>query len=203
MDEYQRRGYGGCDVGFGARIGIAVVDFQLAFTDPRFPMGGAPLIERAVLNTAVLLDEARRRGLPVVSCYTAYHSPEDAPHWKVPPVLELLHHGAECVQLDRRIHDPKYDVVFCKSAPSIFFHTPAAPIFMRQCVDTVIVVGCTTSGCVRASVIDAFSYGLRVIVPEDCVGDHEIEAHEANLRDVGRRYADILSMQAILGHLAG
>jgi maleamate amidohydrolase len=199
-DDYARRGYGGTSVGFGERIGIAVVDFQLAFTDARFPLGGAPLTDRAVGNTATLLRAARAARLPVVSCYTAYHG-GDAPHWKIPPVLETLRHGAEATFLDPRIADP-YDIVLCKSAPSIFFQTPAAPIFVRNRVDTVIVVGCTTSGCVRASVIDAFSFGFRVIVPEDCVGDVQEAPHFANLQDVGRRYADVVDLAVCLDRIA-
>ena len=71
------------EIGFGERLGIAVVDFQLGFTrDPEFLMDGAPLIERAVLNTARLLQVARARGVPVASCYTAYASKRDMPHWK-------------------------------------------------------------------------------------------------------------------------
>jgi maleamate amidohydrolase len=202
MDDYARRGYGGSGIGFGKRVGIAVVDFQRAFTDARFALGGSALTERAVVNTATLLHAARAAKLPVVSCYTAYHGVADAPHWKIPPVLETLRHGAEAVQLDHRIHDAEYDVVLCKSGPSIFFHTAAAPIFVRQEVDTIIVTGCTTSGCVRASVIDAFSYGFRVIVPEDCVGDVEEGPHVANLTDVGRRYADVVDLKTCLDHIA-
>ncbi len=202
MDAYAARGYGGGSIGFGKRIGVAVVDFQLGFTDSRFPLGGAALTERAVRNTAILLSAARSAQLPVVSCYTAYHGVEDAPRWKVPPVIEGLRHGVEATRLDPRIQDAEYDVVLCKSAPSIFFHTAAAPIFVRQGVDTIIVTGCTTSGCVRASVIDAFSYGFRVIVPEDCVGDVEQGPHVANLNDVGRRYADVVDLQTCLDHIA-
>ena len=202
MDEYSRRGYGGASVGFGKRVGIAVVDFQRAFTDPRFPLGGAALTERAVINTAILLHAARAARVPVVNCYTAYHSAEDAPHWKIPPVLEGLRHGSEQVELDPRIYAADYDVLLCKTGPSIFFHTAAAPTFVRHSVDTIIVTGCTTSGCVRASVIDAFSYGFRVVVPEDCVGDVEDAPHVANLRDVGRRYADVVDLQICLDHIA-
>ncbi len=202
MDDYARRGYGRIGIGFGKRVGVAVVDFQLAFTDAKFALGGSALTERAVRNTATLLHAARTARLPVVSCYTAYHGVADAPHWKIPPVLETLRHGAEAARLDPRIHDADYDVVLCKSGPSIFFHTAAAPIFVRQEVDTIIVTGCTTSGCVRASVIDAFSYGFRVIVPEDCVGDVDEGPHVANLTDVGRRYADIVDLQVCLDHIA-
>jgi maleamate amidohydrolase len=201
MDDYARRGYGGTLVGFGERIGIAVVDFQLGFTDPRFPLGGADLTDRAVRNTATLLIAARAARLPVVSCYTAYAG-GDAPHWKIPPVLEGLRHGSEQARLDPRIEDRDYDFVLCKSAPSIFFQTAAAPIFVRNKVDTIIVTGCTTSGCVRASVIDAFSFGFRVIVPEDCVGDVAEGPHLANLQDVGRRYADVVDLRVCLDHIA-
>ena len=202
MDDYGRRGYGGVAVGFGTNVGIAVVDFQRAFTDPRFPLGGASLTERAVVNTATLLHAARAARLPVVSCYTAYHSAADAPHWKVPAVLDGLRPGAPETELDPRIYDAAYDVLLCKGGPSIFFQTAAAPTFVRHRVDTIIVVGCTTSGCVRASIIDAFSYGFRVIVPEDCVGDVEEGPHLANLRDVDRRYADVVDLQACLAHIA-
>ncbi len=109
MDEYAARGYGGSSVGFGERIGIAVVDFQLGFTDARFPLGGAALTDRAVGNTATLLAAARAARLPVVSCYTAYAG-GDAPHWKVPPVLEGLRIGSEQVRLDPRIEDRAYDL---------------------------------------------------------------------------------------------
>ncbi len=201
MDDYARRGYGGTAVGFGDRVGIAVVDFQLGFTDARFPLGGAQLTDRAVGNTASLLAAARAAHLPVVSCYTAYAG-GDAPHWKIAPVLDGLRHGSEQVQLDPRIEDRSYDYVLCKSAPSIFFQTAATPIFVRNRVDTIIVTGCTTSGCVRASVIDAFSFGFRVIVPEDCVGDVAEGPHFANLQDVGRRYADVVDLRTCLDHIA-
>ena len=78
-----------------------------------------------------------------------------------------------------------------KGAPSIFFNTPAAAFFAKNRVDTMIVTGCITSGCVRASIVDSFSLGFRTIVPEDCVGDHELAPHQDNLRDVERRYADV------------
>ena len=81
----------------------------------------------------------------------------------------------------------------CKSGPSIFFETPVASFFAKERVDTVIMTGCVTSGCIRASTIDSFSHGFRTIVPEDCVGDHDERPHQDNLRDVGRRYCDVTS----------
>lgn len=194
---YAERGYGARPVGFGEKPGIVVVDLQLAFTDSSFPTGGAPLVVRAVKNTARLLAAARRAGVPVATCYMAYHSERDAPHWKVPSVPKILD-GDAGARLDPAISDPSYDFVLRKSAPSIFFNTPVTMYFAKQRVDTMIVTGCITSGCVRASIIDSFSHGYRTIVPEDCVGDQDLEAHQSNLRDVDRRYCDLTTADALI-----
>jgi maleamate amidohydrolase len=190
-DIYEKRGYGAQAQGFGAKLGVVVVDFQRGFVDPAFPMGGAPMVDAAVDRTVPLIAAAKRAGLPVIACVNGYDSPRAAPHWKVPPVFGLLA-GTEQVELDPRIAAAGPDVVLMKSAPSIFFGTSAAAILTRERVDTVIVTGCITSGCVRASVIDAFSLGFRVMVPRDCVGDHDQAAHDQNLKDVERRYADVI-----------
>jgi maleamate amidohydrolase len=197
MNSYEERGYGLKPVGFGEKPGIVVVDFQRAFTDPAFPTGGAPLVRRAVENTARLLKVARAAGLPVAACYMGYHSERDAPHWKVAGIADLRD-GQPGVELDPLISDPSYDYVLRKGAPSIFFNTPAAAFFAKNRVDTMIVTGCITSGCVRASVIDSFSLGFRTIVPEDCVGDHELAPHQDNLRDVERRYADVTTCDEVI-----
>jgi maleamate amidohydrolase len=190
-DIYAERGYGSRSVGFGAKPGVVVIDFQRGFTEAGFPMGGAPMVDAAVTSTVALIAAAKRAGLPVIACVIAYDTPRAAPHWKAEPVLGLLA-GRDEVELDPRIAAAGPDVVLTKSAPSIFFATPAAAILTRERVDTVIVTGCITSGCVRASVVDAFSLGFRVMVPRDCVGDHDQAAHEQNLKDVERRYADVI-----------
>ena len=196
-DAYSTRGYGATPVGFGEKPGLVVVDFQTGFTDPSFPMGGAPLVERAVENTARLMRAAKAAGAPIIACVVAFDGPKAAPRWKIPPVHELLA-GSAGTALDPRIAAEEPDVVLAKTAPSIFFGTAAGAILTRERVDTVIVTGCITSGCVRASIIDAFSLGFRVQVPEDCVGDQDIVAHEQNLKDVGRRYADITTADAMI-----
>ena len=200
-DIYREIGFDAGRIGFGERPGIVVVDFQVGFTEPAYQLGGRPLVVRAVENTAVLLKAARAAGLPVASCYTAYHSARDAPHWKVKPVLDSFHHGDPCTRLDPRIHEPDYDVVVCKSGPSIFFQTPVVQYFVKERVDTVLITGCNTSGCIRATTIDAFSYGFRVAIPEDCVGDADDGPHQDNLRDVGRRYADVVTLAETLEYV--
>jgi maleamate amidohydrolase len=196
-DVYAERGYGSRPLGFGAKPGLVVVDFQRGFTEAAFPMGGAPMVDAAVRATVPVMEAAKRAGLPVIACVNGYDSPRAAPHWKAAPVLELLK-GTPAVELDPRIAAAEPDVVLMKSAPSIFFATPAAAILTRERVDTVIVAGCITSGCIRASVIDAFSLGFRVMVPRDCVGDHDDAAHGQNLVDVERRYADIIDAGAAI-----
>ena len=200
-EDYAERSYGAVEVGYGEQPGIVVVDFQTAFTDPQYPLGGAPLIERGVENTARLLAVARRYDVPVATCCTAYKSRRDMPHWKIAAVHEQFLHGHPCTQIEPRIYDPDYDVALCKTGPSIFFQTPVVPYFTKERVDTVIVTGCVTSGCIRASVIDSFQYGFRTIVPEDCVGDHEEGPHRDNLRDVGRRYCDITTCDEVIEYL--
>lgn len=189
-DSYSAVGYGSASIGVGRRPAVLVVDFQVAFTDPRFPLGGLPRIHAATEATAALLEVARGRGVPVAACYTAYGSLRDMPLWKVKAVREEFFYGHPCTAMDPRIHHAG-DFTYCKNAPSMFFQTPLITFLVRENVDTVIVTGCTTSGCVRATVVDAFSYGFRVQVAEDCCGDAEEGPHRDALRDVGRRYADI------------
>jgi len=195
-DAYDSAGYGaGKRVGFGQKPGVVVVDLQTGFTDPAFPLGRHQMVHSAVANTAVLLKAARAVNAPVANIYTAYSSERDAPYWKIDTVVKDFHHGKPGTELDPRIYDKDYDAIFCKTGPSVFFQTAVVQYLIKERVDTVFVVGCMTSGCIRASVIDAFSYGFRVMVPEPCCGDVDEGPHKDNLRDVGRRYADILTLE--------
>jgi maleamate amidohydrolase len=200
-DDYANRSYGEIPVGFGKKPGIVVVDFQTGFTDPKYPLGGAPLVMRAVENTARLLEVARRYNIPVASCYTAYKNEREMPYWKITAVRETFLEGHPSIALDPRIYDEAYDLVVCKKGPSIFFNTGVSDYFTKERVDTVIITGCNTSGCIRASSIDSFSYRYRTIVPEDCVGDIEEQPHRDNLRDLGRRYVDVSNLETVLGQI--
>lgn len=202
-DKYRDVGYGSGAIEYGERPAVVVVDFQLAFTDGDYPLGGLPMIHRAVERTAELLDVARECGVPVAKCYTAYDSPRDVPHWKVQAVHEQFYFGHPCTAIDPRVDDSGYDFNFAKSAPSIFFLTPLTTFLHKERVDSVIVTGCTTSGCVRASVVDAFSHGYRVFVPADCTGDVDEGPHESNLADVGKRYCEITDAAAMMDWFRG
>ena len=198
---YEAATYGALPIGFGERAAVLVVDFQKGFTDPRCTMGKSARVHAARDRTVALLAHARRCKVPVASCFTAYHSDRDVPYWKVGAVRTGFREGSLEAEMDDAIADPAYDYIFQKTAPSIFFQTPLTGFLTKHRVDTVLVTGCVTSGCVRASVIDAFSSGYRTIVVEDCCGDPGQEEHEANLRDVGRRYADIVSSEAAIAWL--
>ena len=102
--------------------------------------------------------------------------------------------------MDARLWDDR-DTLLPKKWPSMFNGTPLGSLLTALQRDTVIVTGCTTSGCVRATTVDSFSYGFRTIVPEDCVGDQGRDAHESNLRDVHRRYAEVTNSQEVISYL--
>ncbi len=200
-DDYARRSYGEIEVGFGRKPGIVVVDFMLAFTDARYPLGGAALVMRALENTIRLLEVARRYGVPVATCNTAYMNEREMPYWKITAVRETFLHDHPSAPIDPRVYDPTYDLAVVKKGPSIFFNTGVADYFTKERVDTVIVTGCNTSGCIRATALDSFSYRYRTIVPEDCVGDIEEQPHRDNLRDIGRRYVDVSDLRTVLAQL--
>jgi len=200
-DAYRQAGYGSFEIGLGNRPAVLVVDLQVAFTDPQYPLGNLPMIHAATDRTAELLEMARSRNVPVAACYTAYGSQRDMPLWKVKAVREQFIYGHPCTAMDPRIHHPD-DFTYCKNAPSMFFQTPLITFLVRQNVDTVIVTGCTTSGCVRATVVDAFSFGFRVQVAADCCGDADPGPHADALRDVGRRYADVTDAARMMEYLA-
>jgi maleamate amidohydrolase len=201
-DDYASRSYGEIPVGFGAKPGIVVVDFQLGFTDPQYPLGGAKLVLRALENTERLLSAARALDVPVAVCNTAYMNEREMPYWKISAVRKTFLHSHPSTALDPRIFDPAHDLAVTKKGPSIFFNTGVADYFAKERVDTVIITGCNTSGCIRASAIDAFAHRYRTLVPEDCVGDIEEGPHHDNLRDIGRRYVDVTDCATVLAQLA-
>lgn len=190
MDSFDRAGYGVGEIGWGRRPAVLVVDFQLAFTSPRSPIGGANHIVAAVERAASFLSEARKADVPVIHTYVAWAGESEFGRWKIPSLLEITP-GSWGAEIDPRVWDPS-DQCLLKRYPSAFFGTDLSSILQKQGVDTVLIMGATTSGCVRATIIDSFSLGFRTQVVEDCCGDHSIESHADNLRDVGRRYADIV-----------
>lgn len=197
---FTRAGYGAHRIGFGRKAAVIVVDLQRAFTDADYPMGRSDHVDRAVQNTVRLIEHAKSLGALVATCSVGWCSDKDMGRWKISSVYSDMFYGDRGLELDPRLAG-KSDFHFIKGAPSAFFGTPLNTFLVKNDIDTVLVTGATTSGCVRATIVDAFSQGYRVIVPEPCCGDQEEEAHRANLNDVGRRYADVLTLEETLAGL--
>ena len=201
QDPWVSRGYGQASIEPGERPAVLVVDLQYAFTDPDFVFGGAEMIERATVNTAELLHAARAAEVPVYHTVVVWKDETELGHWtiKLPPCAEITP-GSRWAEVDGRLWDDS-DVLLPKKWPSFFHGTPLISLLTAANRDTVIVTGCTTSGCVRATTVDAFSYGFRTIVPEDRVGDQGQDAHDSNLRDVHRRYAEVTNSAEVITYL--
>lgn len=203
MDEreiYSRQGFGQ-QSGFGQKPALLIVDFVAAFIDPDQYGGGN--IADAVERTVPLLACARRGALPVV--YTRVVYSEDGADagafcLKVPG-LSSLTEDAPASQVVEGLTPEPGEYVIRKKQPSAFFGTDLAAWLIQRQVDTVIVTGCTTSGCVRASVVDSMSYNFRTVVAADGVGDRAIGPHEANLFDIRQKYADVMPTDQIMQHL--
>jgi maleamate amidohydrolase len=200
-DPWVKRGYGQASIEPGERPAVLTIDLQYAFTDPDFVFGGAELIERAVQNAVPVLEAAREAGVPIFHTIVAWKHEQDIGLWtiKLPPCAEITPES-RWAQVDERLWDDR-DTLLPKKWPSMFNGTPLHSLLTSLRCDTVVVTGCTTSGCVRATTVDSFSNGFRTIVPEDCVGDQGRDAHESNLRDVHRRYAEVTSSQEVIAYL--
>ena len=200
QQDYQRKGLGE-SVGFGQRPAIVVVDFIKSFTDPASPLGSN--LDAEVEATARLLALARRKRLPTVFTTVAYdpNLREAGVFVKKLPALKLLVRGSEAVEVDPRLGMLPDEHLIVKSYASAFFGTALGSLLVSQGVDTVIVTGCTTSGCVRATAVDSMQHGFRTIVPRQCVGDRAEMPHEANLFDINAKYGDVVDLDEVLGYL--
>ena len=188
--------------GFGRKPALVVVDVNVGFTDPASPLA-CPL-DGVVDAIQRLLGEARRAGFPVVFTSVAYDEAgrrEASVFIEKVPALSTLEPGSRWVEIDPRIAPREGEPVLVKHFASAFFATPLASILASEECDTVIVTGASTSGCVRATAVDALQHGYRVVVPREAVGDRNPAAHEANLYDLDAKYADVVSVDDVVSTL--
>ena len=200
--EYERKGFSARS-GYGTRPALLIVDFINGFTDPGTGLGGDYRAELAV--TAKLLAEFRARALPVFFTTVAYEPHlRDGGHFvaKV-PALSILVKGSEWVKVDARIRPQPSERVVLKKYASAFFDTRLDMELEGLGVDTVVLVGCTTSGCIRASAIDSMQNGFHTVVVRDAVGDRAETPHEVNLFDIDAKYGDVVSSRDVLDYLRG
>jgi len=189
-------------VGFGSRPAVIVVDVNRAFVEDRFPSGYAKTAIPAVRAIKRLLDVAREHKFPVIYVTGMRSEEEDRPairgRWidKSSPLPEELLQEADEVYPE--ITPQKGDAVIRKAKPSAFFGTQLVGILNFFGVDTIIVTGLVTSGCVRATVVDGFSYNYKVIVPQECVGDRINISHEVALFDIDMKYCDVMKLDEVI-----
>jgi len=187
---------------FGGRAGggrapaLLVVDTTLGFTDPASPL--ACDLDGPVTAIGALLEAARGAGVPVAFTTVAY-GPADRATAAVflakVPGLAVLEAGTRWAQVDPRIAPRAGEPVLVKLFASAFFGTPLATLLAATGRDTLVVCGASTSGCVRASVVDALQHGLHPVVAREAVGDRDAAAHEQALRDVDGRYGDVVGLE--------
>lgn len=189
--------------GFGKKAALINIDFQKAYTRTDLFKTAYETDPNQIAHVNELALEFRRLGWPVVWTHVAYMaSGEDAGVWgtrtNTPDSLQNIHHGSERAEFDERADiNRERDVFYTKRMPSVFFETPLASLLTWHRVDTVILTGGSTSGCVRASAVDSLSHGYRTIVPEECVADKHESYHYANLTDMVLKYADVHKVQHV------
>ena len=200
--DYERKGFSARS-GYGTRPALLIVDFINGFTDPGTGLGGDYGTELAV--TAKLLEEFRARALPVYFTTVAYepHLRDGGQFVAKVPALSILVRGSTWVKVDERIRPRPSEQVVLKKYASAFFDTRLDMELQGLGVDTVVIVGCTTSGCIRASAIDSMQNGFRTVVVRDAVGDRARTPHEVNLFDIDAKYGDVVSSAEVLEYLRG
>jgi len=192
----------GARIGFGERPALLVIDMARAFCDSSFTVGADQT--SAVESIARLLAPARDRGIPVFFTTVAYlESGVDGGTFvrKIPALRDLLVDDPAATEIDSRIAPVAGEVVLVKKYPSAFFHTHLVSMLIAARIDTVIITGCSTSGCIRATAVDAVSYGYRVIVPREAVSDRWEGPHEANLFDIDTKYGDVVPESEVTAYL--
>lgn len=199
---FQARGFG-ATIGFGHRPGIVVIDMVNAFTDPGMPLGAN--LDAVVDNVRLVLDAGRAAGVPILYTVVGYEEGlADAGVWfRKQKALTTLMLGTPAVEVDSRLTPVRGEPVILKKYASAFFGTDLGSRLTSAGVDTLLITGATTSGCVRATAVDAVQLGYRPMVVCEAVGDRSPAAHEQALFDLQQKYADVVSVQETIGVLRG
>jgi nicotinamidase-related amidase len=201
FEEYRRKGLA-ARLEKGERPCVLVIDLIIGFTDPLSPLGAN--LEEQIQATNRIIKLAHQKGVPVVFTTVAYEEGmADAGLWiqKIPS-MKILKKGSRFVELDPRLERAERDILIVKKYASAFFGTSLASLLTSWRIDTLLITGCTTSGCVRASVVDAIQYGFRPLVIREAVGDRAEVPHEVNLLDIDAKYGDVISVGEALGYLS-
>lgn len=198
---FRQRGFGQ-KLGFGERPALLIVDMARAFTNPAMTLGSNLDAQIAAIQT--LLGAAHGRDVAAIFSTVSYEDENlrDAGVFGMKQKgSATLRAGTEGVQIDPRLDFRKTDSLLVKKYASCFFGTDLVSRLLVRHVDTLIITGCTTSGCVRASAVDACQNGFRPMVVREAVGDRSLAAHEQSLFDLNAKYADVVSLEETLQYL--
>jgi nicotinamidase-related amidase len=198
---FAQRGFG-IKIGFGERPALIVIDMINGFTDATMPLG-APL-ESQLAAQKPLIDVAHERNIPVIFSTVIYndHDLKDAGLWAIKMKGTLtLKAGTPAIEVDKRLDMRKTDSLLVKKYASCFFGTDLASRLMNLHADTLIITGCTTSGCVRATAVDAVQNGFRPMVVKEACGDRSQAAHDQSLFDLNAKYADVVGLDETLQYM--
>jgi maleamate amidohydrolase len=197
---YKNAGFTG-GLTLGKSPGILVIDFQMGFTDPsQSPLAGdfGSELER----TALILDKAREKDIPIFFSVIGYENEQEAGLWiRKVPSLSHLKIGSPLLEIDPRLSRRPNETVIIKKYASAFAGTHLASLLSANGIDTLLVTGTTTSGCVRGSVVDSIQHGFAPFVIEDAVCDRALGPHESNLLDMKAKYAELISTEQALAYL--
>jgi nicotinamidase-related amidase len=188
-------------IGFGKTPAIVIIDIQKSHTDLSSPLA-TPRLDEPIRNIRELITEARAKNVPIIYVGTQFRS--DGADCTIAeraksPIVEVA--DTKWVEIDDRLRAGKNDLYVIKKCADGFFNTPLDNILRSLLVDTVIVTGCSTSHCVRATVEHSSFLGYRTIVPKECVGDRAPQAHEQNLIDMDSAYADVISVTEVIEYI--
>lgn len=195
LDDYESKGMR-ARMGYGSRPCVLVVDFQYGMTDPACPLGSSNQ-DAPIAVTQRILAAAREAGVPIFYTRVAFRTDlaDGGLFIEKVPSLRALTEGSRWVEIDERVAPQDGDYVLTKRHSSAFIGTEFQQVLQNRGIDTIITVGCSTSGCVRQTAVDAQAYGFRSIVVADAVGDRSVEQHRANLIDLDGKYADVVSSE--------
>ncbi|MCE7903860.1 MAG: isochorismatase family protein [Gammaproteobacteria bacterium PRO9] len=198
-------GVWGNRLGFGRKTVLLVIDLLQGYTIKGAPLY-APGVLKAVAEMPAVLRAARAKKMPIIHTRVEYNPAGfiDGGIWiRKAPVLKGLVPGSRYARFCKGMEPRKSELVIVKNYASAFFGTSLAATLTSMGADTVLITGCTTSGCVRASAVDAVQHGFRPIVIEECVGDRHDAPHEANLFDINAKYGDVISKAEALKYIKG
>ena len=190
--------------GFGSSPALIVIDFQKGLTEPDMPFYGWH--DDQIASTNRISSVIREKGYPVIFTTVAYTEAEIvndcyAFMWKIPSLYKIRV-GSHMAEIDDRLDPQRDEFILVKKFQSAFIGTPLQTILTGLGVDTLIVAGCATSGCVRGTVTDATALGYRVILAEEAIGDFTSEVHERNMFDMDAKNGDVVETASILEYLA-